>query len=100
MGCKNTFCTQTVDSCKLYIPNEKKKLFVGMIVSELLTYGKRVWDTNSTEFKILISGRIIDNSVSPIVNIDVFENHDNVVYERKTDLGNLLQNIKLNKELS
>ena len=100
IGCKNTFCIQTVDNCKLYIPNEKKKLFVGMIVSELLTYGKGVWGTNSTEFKILVSGRIIDNSVSPIVNIDVFENHGNVVYERKTDLGNLLQNIKLNKELS
>ncbi len=99
-GCDDNFCIPTLGGCKLYIPEDKLKLFVGMLVSELLTYGKRKWNENKNKFDIIISGRIIDNSVSPIVDIDVFESHDDIIYERKTDLGNLLQNIKLHKEMS
>jgi hypothetical protein len=99
-GCDDNFCIPTLSGCKLYIPEDKLKLFVGMLVSELLTYGKRKWNENKNKFDIIVSGRIIDNSVSPIVDIDVFENHDDIIYERKTDLGNLLQNIKLHKEMS
>jgi len=98
--CKNNFCSFQKNGCKLFVPYNKIRLFVGMLVSELITYGKRKWNIDTNEFNILVSGRILDNSVSPIVDINIFESHDNVVYERKADLGNLLQNIKLHKEMT
>jgi len=97
--CANTFCSFRKTGCKLYIPHNKIKLFIGILVSELITYGKRVWIDDQERFEIKVSGRILDNSVSPIVDIDVFDNYNNIVYERKNDLGNLLQNIKLNREM-
>ena len=91
------FCIRIGKDCKLVIPRNKMKLFVGMIISEMLRYGKKYY--NKGIININVSGRILDNTVNQIVDMDLFEDYNQGVYERKTPTETLLNKIRLNKEI-
>ena len=97
-ACHLTKYCEMDEKCKLYVPRDKYKFFVGMIVSEMLKYGKREYSV-SGEFAVNISGRILDNTVNHIANLDNFIDSADGVFERKTPTENLLSKIRLNKDL-
>ena len=100
-GCVNDFCNLNDHyKCKLYVPNDKFRLFVGMIVSELLKYSKRQYNPEKNIYEIKVSGQILDNSISPIINVNLFKNYRNIVYERKVPGDKLLENIKISKDIN
>ena len=94
---KSDFCVRIGMDCKLFIPKTKMKLFVGMIISEMLQYGKKYY--NDGIVNINVSGRILDNTVNQIVNMDLFQDYKKGVYERKTPTETLLNKIRLNKDI-
>lgn len=101
---KNLYCHLTKycelsDKCKLYIPRDKFKFFIGMMVSEILKYGKREYAL-SGKLSVNVSGRILDNTVNHIVDLDNFVDSSDGVFERKTLISEkLLSKIRLNKDL-
>ena len=77
----------------------KYKLFIGMMVSEMLKYGKREY-LSSEKLSVNVSGRILDNNVNNIVDIDNFIDSVDGVFERNAIISeNLLSKIRLNKDL-
>ena len=46
-----------------------------MIVSELLKYSKRQYNPEKNIYEIKVSGQILDNSISPIINVNLFKNY-------------------------
>ena len=97
-NCHLTKYCEISDTCKLYVPRNKFKLFIGMIVSEMLKYGKREY-TLSGKLSVNVSGRILDNTVNHIANLDNFVDSIDGEFERKTPSENLLSKIRLNKDL-
>ena len=95
--CHLTKYCEMADSCKLYIPRIKYRLFIGMIVSEMLKYGKREY--SSGKLSINVSGRILDNTVNHIADLDNFIDSIDGQFERRTPSENLLSKIRLNKDL-
>ena len=71
-----------------------------MIVSELLKYSKRQYNPEKNIYEIKVSGQILDNSISPIINVNLFKNYRNIVYERKIPGDKLLENIKISKDIN
>jgi len=97
-ACHLTKYCEMDTKCKLYVPRHKYKFFVGMIISEMLKYGKREYSV-SGNFVVNISGRILDNTVNHIADLDNFIDSEDGVFERKTPTENLLSKIRLNKDL-
>ena len=97
--CHSTEYCEISNECKLYIPMSKYKLFIGMMVSEMLKYGKREY-LSSEKLSVNVSGRILDNNVNNIVDIDNFIDSVDGVFERNAIISeNLLSKIRLNKDL-
>ena len=96
--CHSTKYCEISNGCKLYIPMSKYKLFIGMMVSEMLKYGKREY-LSSEKLSVNVSGRILDNNVNNIVDIDNFIDSVDGVFERNAIISeNLLSKIRLNKD--
>ena len=68
------------------------------MASEMLKYGKREYAL-SGKLSVNISGRILDNTVNHIADLDNFVDSSDGEFLRKTPTENLLSKIRLNKDL-
>ena len=81
----------------LLVPKYKLNFFIGQLVNELVKYGKKVYNNQTNSFEINVNGKILDDSVSVIIDRNIYNNSDNVIYDTRLPSEDLLSRFE-NKE--